>query len=188
MKLEDYFDAYDKTNELSSASPDWQIARKGVNQALARPLKDLSWWGLFLIVTLLLGNLTDMYYMLALAALFVIPQYLRNLRKEHAILANLSDDEDLWVHLQMESAERVGNAFGSGVFWGILSLVFLATGVFFWNTGNNPVPAGVASSVFAGISAYLLLYRYPLEKRELEIINSWEPDGDFDGEVVGDGV
>jgi RNA polymerase sigma factor (sigma-70 family) len=43
MKLEDYFDAYDKTRQLAAGSTGWTRQRKKVRKALARPVLELGY-------------------------------------------------------------------------------------------------------------------------------------------------
>jgi len=91
MKLEDYFDAYDRTHTLVGGSPEWGAMRKKIRWALARPILELTGQVAFLLGCLALGIWgSPIGYLLALGTLWFIPQYVGNLRAQIASVSDLT--------------------------------------------------------------------------------------------------
>ena len=168
MKLEDYFDAYDKTHDLAGGAPDWGTLRKKVRRSLARPALELTGQVVFLLACLALGIWGHRIgYLLALGALCFIPQYVGSLRAQIASIKDLSSEVELQQHLDKEAQRRMAGAVLGLVYYAGLALLFLGTAAVAAWMGKDFRPGLGAGLVLGALSAYAWFVRLPRASREI---------------------
>jgi hypothetical protein len=174
-RLEDFFDAYDKTHDLSGGAPEWKHLRRRVRRALARPVLELAGQVAFLIACLIFGIMADpIGYVLAVGTLCHIPQYVRRVRKEITGIAELSSNEELRKHLQEEAQVRMAGAFTSALFWAGFALLFVLTGGIAALLGKDFRPGLGAGLIAGALSAYSFLFCFLRASRECRALDDEE--------------
>jgi hypothetical protein len=176
-RLEDFFDAYDKTHNLSGGSPEWKHVRRRVRRALARPVLELAGRVAFLIACVLLGILAHpIGYFLAIGTLCFIPQHIQRIRKEITSIAELSSSAELQQHLQKEARVRMAGAFSSAVFWAGFAVLFVLTGAIAALLGKDFRPGLGAGLIAGALSAANFFYRFLRASRECRALEDEEGD------------
>jgi hypothetical protein len=172
MKLEQYFEAYDNSHALAGKSPDWNTTRRKVQWSLARPFLELAGRILFLLACVALGLWGHpIGYLLAIATLCFIPQYIGNLRAQINSVRNLADEEELQQLLYKESQKRMADAV-LGVFCHTaLALLFLGTSAVAALQGKDFIPGLVAGLMIAALGAHALIFRLPRAGREMTMLD-----------------
>lgn len=182
-KLDDYFDAYDKTYNLSGFTADWKDVRRRVRRTIARPIFELTGQVVFLIACLTWGIIAHpIGYILAFGALCFIPQYIGRVRKEIKRISELASDDELFQHLKKEGEYRMARAFTLSLYWAFLTIIFSITGAASaimgkdWRSG---VAAAIVAAIISGFSFRSFLFR----SRECRAFDSEEGIEDIDSEI-----
>jgi hypothetical protein len=171
MKLEDYFDAYDKTHDLAGGAPHWEVLRKKVRRSLARPALELTWQVIFLVACLALGMWGHpIGYMLALGALCFIPQYVGSLRTQIASIKELSSEVELQRHLDKEAQRQMAGAVFGFLYYAGLALLFFGTAAIAAWMGKDFRPGVGAGLALGALSAYAWFVRLPRASREIAVL------------------
>jgi hypothetical protein len=171
MKLEDYFDAYDKTHDLAGGTPDWGTLRKKVRRSLARPVLELTGQVVFLLACLALGIWGHRIgYLLALGALCFIPQYVESLRSQIASIRELSSEVELQRHLGKEAQRQMAGAVIGLCYYAGLAVLFLGTAAVAAWMGKDFRPGLGAGLVLGALSAYAWFVRLPRASRGIAML------------------
>lgn len=168
MKLDDYFDAYDRAHELSAGAADWVTLRKKVRRSLARPAFELAGKMVYLVACLAFGIWGHRIgYLLALGALCFIPQYVGRLRAQIASVRELSSEGDLQQHLEKEAQRGMAGAVIALLFYTGFTVLFLGVAALAAWMDKDFRSSLAVSLVFALLATYALLFRLPRASREI---------------------
>lgn len=171
MKLEDYFEAYDRAHTLAGDSPEWGAMRKKIRWALARPILELTGQFAFLLGCLALGIWGNpIGYLLALGTLCFIPQYVGNLRAQIASVRVLSGTEELQRYLGEEAQRRMAGAVVGTIYYAALALLFLGAGAVAAWRGKDFSPGLIAGLLVGALCVHALFFRLPRASREIAIL------------------